>query len=103
MKIRNVVSALALGLALPSLAHADILLKNKDRRSYQLAIRHEVTTTIVDVPANTYMVVTEGARSVQVRDAQGNPKGEPIMVSEGDRLMLQNGQLKKGQRAISEE
>lgn len=103
MKIRTAVSALVVALSLPAIAHADILLKNKDRKPYQLAIRHDVTTTIVDVPAGSYMVVTEGARSVQVRDGQGNPKGEPIMVSEGDRLMLQNGQLKKGQRATSEE
>ena len=104
MNVRTAITALvAAAVAFPAVAHADILLKNKDRKPYQLAIRHEVTTTVVDVPAGSYLVVTEGARTVQVRDAQGNATGEAIPVSEGDRLMLQNGKLQKGQRASSEE
>lgn len=80
---------------MPALAGADIILKNKDGRSYQIAVRHSVATTRTAVPARSYLIVTEGAETVQLRDKDGNPTGEVIAVADGDRLEVEDGRLVK--------
>ncbi len=92
--IRATVAAAGLFL-LPGIAHADIILNNKDGRSYQIAVRHSVAVTRTDLPARSYLIVTEGAETVQLRDAGGNPKGEVIAVADGDRLEVRAGRLTK--------
>lgn len=93
----------AAGLAvLPATASADIILKNKDGRSYEIAVRHSVSTTRTTVPARSYLIVTEGALSVQLRDSDGNPKGELIELADGDRLELSRGKLKKTGSSVSQ-
>lgn len=92
--IRAAVAAAALFL-LPALAHADIILKNKDGKSYQIAVRHSVAVTRTDLPARSFLIVTEGAQTVQLRDEEGNPKGDVIAVADGDRLEVSGGRLTK--------
>ena len=93
----------AAGLAaLPAAASADIILKNKDGRSYEIAVRHSVSTTRTTVPARSYLIVTEGAQTVQLRDGEGNPVGEPLEVADGDRLELSRGKLKKTSSSVSQ-
>jgi hypothetical protein len=88
---------------LPALAHADIILKNKDGKSYQIAVRHSVAVTRTDLPARSYLIVTEGAETVQLRDGDGNPKGDIITVVDGDRLEVRGGKLTKTSSATTAE
>ena len=85
-RISSLFAVVAL-LLLPEIAGADIILKNKDGKAYQIAVRHSVATTRTDVPARSYLIVTEGAETVQLRDAEGTPKGEIIAVTDGGRLV----------------
>lgn len=85
----------AAGLALPAVASADIILKNKDGKKYQIAVRHSVAVSSTEVPARSYLIVTDGAETVQLRDLEGNPKGDPIVVADGDRLEVKGGKLTK--------
>lgn len=103
MKIpfRTMIATAALAF-LPATATADIILKNKDGRSHQIAVRHSVSTTTTTVPPRSYLIVTEGALSVQLRDSEGNPKGERIELADGDRLELSGGKLKKTGSAVSQ-
>lgn len=93
--------AAAAGVLLPAIASADIILKNKDAKAYQIAVRHSVAVTRTDVPARSYLIVTEGAETVQLRDAEGTPKGEVIIVADGDRLEVRGGKLVKTASAPS--
>ena len=86
---------LALFFLVPGVANADIILKNKDGKSYQISVRHSVSTTTTTVPARSYLIVTEGAASVQLRGPDGAPKGALIEVADGDRLELKGGKLVK--------
>ena len=88
-------AALAAGIFLPGIAGADIILKNKDGKAYQIAVRHSVATTRTDVPAKSYLIVTEGAETVQLRGSDGEPKGDIITVADGDRLEVRAGRLVK--------
>ena len=94
MRILAIVAAVT-GLLLPAVASADIILKNKDAKKYQIAVRHSVAVSATEVPAKSYLIVTDGAETVQLRDAEGNPKGEPITVADGDRLEVKGGKLTK--------
>lgn len=91
---RSALAAVALVLV-PALAGADIILKNRDGKSYQIAVRHSVAVTRTDVPARSYLIITEGAETVQLRDAEGTPTGEVIKVADGDRLEVKAGRLVK--------
>ena len=93
--IRAALGAASLLFLVPAAAQADIILKNKDGRAYQIAVRHSVATTRTDLPARSYLIVTEGAETVQLRDKEGNPKGEVITVADGDRLEVRGGKLTK--------
>ena len=80
---------------MPAAAAADIILKNSDGKAYQISVRHSVAVTRTDLPARSYLIVTEGAKTVQLLDADGSPKGEVIDVADGDRLELKRGRLVK--------
>jgi hypothetical protein len=86
---------LAAAFVVPAIAHADILLRNKDGKGYTIAIRHSVATTTTSLPAKCILIVTEGAQTIQLRDAQGEPKGAAIEVADGDRFEVRGGKLTK--------
>lgn len=85
----------AAAVLFPAVAGADIILKNRDGRSYQIDVRHSVAVTRTDLPARSYLIVTEGARTVQLVDKDGTPRGEVIEVTDGDRLEVKRGRLVK--------
>lgn len=93
----------AAGIALPAVSHADLLLKNHDRRAYDIAVRYNVATSIQNVPSGTYIVITEGANSVQLRDKDGNPLGDPVEVGDGDRLYVKGGKLRVKKEVAAEQ
>ena len=87
--------------AAPAVANADIILRNRDGRSYEIAVRHSVATTVTQVPAKSFLIVTEGAQHIQLRDRDGKPKGDTITVRDGDRLELKSGKLVKTGSAVA--
>lgn len=96
LAIRALRAALiAAGFLFPAVAAADIILKNRDGRSYQIDVRHSVAVTRTDLPARSYLIVTEGARTVQLLDTDGTPRGDVIEVADGDRLEVKRGRLVK--------
>ena len=98
----SAAASLAAFVLSPALAHADIVLKNRDGRSYTIAVRHSVATTSTKLPGGSYMIVSDGAETVQLRDLDGNPKGEPITVADGDRFEVRHGKLTKTSAATAE-
>lgn len=93
MKTSHFLSALLAAMAFSAVASADILLENKDGHAWQIAIRHPVSTVTTEVPARGFMVLSEGALSVQIRDKSGNDVGKAVDVADGDRVTVKNGRL----------
>lgn len=86
------ISALAAILAVPATASAEIILKNKDRRSYELSIRHSVATKTVTIPAGSYYIVSDEALSIELRNGA---KAGALEVTDGDRIEVRGGKLVK--------
>lgn len=93
--MRFPVSLLAALLALPATASAEIILKNRDRRPHQLLVRDPVSTKTTSVPAGSYLILSEDAHTIQLRDGSGNPKGAALEVANGDRVEVLGGKLVK--------
>ncbi len=81
--------------AIPVTAGAEVILKNRDSRAYQLAIRHPNATKTMTIPSGSYLIVSDGAQTIQLRDTNGRPRGEPVAIVEGDRLEVRGGKLVK--------
>lgn len=104
LRMRNKIPVLVALLAVPATASAEIILKNKDRKPYEVAIRHSVATKTMTIPAGSYLIVSEEALTVQLRDSAGNPKSEPLEVTDGDRIEVRAGKLvKKPSDAVAAE
>jgi len=91
-KIRWVFLASAL-LAAPAVARADVVVHNLDGRSWHLAVRHTDSVMTTDLPARASMVLDDDATSIQLRDARGEPVGQPMPVADGDRFTLKRGKI----------
>lgn len=95
-----VLSAL---VAAPAVANADVILRNRDGKSYEIAVRHSVATTVTQVPARSFLIVTDGAQTIQLRGKDGTPRGDSFTVKDGDRFELKNGKLVKTGSAVAAE
>ena len=90
-------------LAAPAVAHADILVHNLDGHTWELAVRHPTSTLMTEVPKHGFMVLSDGASTVQLQDANGNAVGAAIDVDDGDKLTVKNGRLTREKGAAAEE
>ena len=80
-------------VAAPAVAHADILVHNLDGHTWELAVRHPDSTLDTEVPGHGYMVLADGASTVQLRDKEGNAVGAAVDVADGDKLTVKNGKI----------
>ena len=80
-------------VSLPAIAHADILVHNLDGHTWEIAVRHPHSTLMTEVPKHGFMVLSDGASTVQLQDANGNAVGSPMDVEDGDKLTVKNGKI----------
>ena len=102
----KIVPLAVLALAsLPAIAHADILVHNLDGHTWEIAVRHPHSTLMTEVPKHGFMVLSDGASTVQLQDANGNAVGSAVDVEDGDKLTVKNGKIvrEKGAAATSDD
>src|SRR5438270_13667754 len=80
-------------LSFPAVAQADILVHNLDGHAWSIAVRHSSSTLNTEVPARGFMVLADGATTVQLQDRQGNVGGQPTDVEDGDQLAVKSGKI----------
>ena len=80
-------------VSLPAVAQADILVHNLDDHTWELAVRHPHSTLMTEVPKHGFMVLSDGASTVQLQDEKGNAIGSAVDVDDGDKLTVKNGKL----------
>ena len=86
-------------LAAAEVAHADVLVKNKDSRTRQLSISHKIGRTSTEIPGNGMLIISgsEEAIAVQLEDKDGNPIGKRVDITDGDRVTLKSGAITRTQ------
>ena len=84
-------------LAAAQVAHADVLVKNKDGRTRQISIAHKIGRTSTEIPGNGMLIISgsEQALSIQFEDKDGNPIGKKVEITDGDRITLRAGAIER--------
>lgn len=95
----------AILLAAASLAHADVLVRNKDGKTRQISISRPVGRTTTDLPPNGMMLIrgSEGVVAVQLQDKDGNPVGARVAITDGDKITIKGGALERTAGEIAAE